>query len=136
MKIAFIACSAKKMDGRRKAKEIYISALFRFSYAYALQKADRIFILSAKYGLIEPEQAIETYNMTLNNFSEAGRKKWAYDVYQKLSQIITPADRLIWLAGENYRKYLMRVLKNEHLEPLKGLGIGSQLHWLKQNIKQ
>ena len=44
----------KKKDGPAKAKDMYISPLFKGAYRYAHKlSADKIFILSAKYGLLE-----------------------------------------------------------------------------------
>jgi len=52
-KIVLISCSSKKSAHKSKAKNLYISTLFRLSLAYAKKlKPDKIFILSAKYGLL------------------------------------------------------------------------------------
>lgn len=134
MKIALIACCSKKLEGKHKVQNIYISTLFKYSFRFASKYAHKTFILSAKYGLLDTNSLISSYNVTLNSFSEADKKKWAESVYKQLLLVSNSADEFIWLAGSNYRKYLMQFLSNTHFEPLKGLGIGSQVKWLKERI--
>ena len=70
-RVVLIACCSKKQNIRCKAKDMYISPLFKYSYKYASQlKPDYIFILSAKYGLINVDDIIEPYNETLNKKSK------------------------------------------------------------------
>lgn len=131
--IAFIACSKTKRKTPGMAKNVYASDLFKKSYAYAIKHADRVYILSAKYGLITPETYIIPYEKTLNKASEKERKRWAYTVFQTFirwgGQTEEPA---LFLCGENYRKYLMRLFPNG-TAPLKGLSIGNQLKWYKEH---
>ena len=63
MKIALISCVSKKQelsDGEKvKAKDLYISPLFKMAYDYAKKlDVDRVFILSAKHGLLSPDKEI------------------------------------------------------------------------------
>ena len=56
---------------------MYVSPLFKYSLKYArLLNPDRIYILSAEYGLISLEQEIEPYEKTLNTFSKQEIKEW------------------------------------------------------------
>lgn len=133
--IFLISCVSKKAENKTEAKNLYISDLFKKSYQYAKKIGggqEKIFILSAKYGIIKDTEIIEPYNLSLNNFTEKQRKEWAKKVYYKLIEFITPDDEIIFLAGENYIKYLRIVLKNKKSEPLKGLGIGKRLKYLKK----
>lgn len=55
-------------------------------------------------------------------------------VYKKI--IKTNPTKIIFLAGLAYRKYLIYKLRQQNIEcfcPLKNLGIGYQLQWLKDN---
>ncbi|UZQ49968.1 DUF6884 domain-containing protein [Clostridium kluyveri] len=66
-KIVLISCVSKKLSYPAKAKDMYISQLFKLNFNYAnFIKADNIFILSAKYGLLKLDKEIEPYNETLN----------------------------------------------------------------------
>jgi cytoplasmic iron level regulating protein YaaA (DUF328/UPF0246 family) len=104
-----------------------------YAYAQSLQPS-AIYILSAKYGLIDPETEIETYNETLNTMKSAKVKDWALDVIdQAEGKINFRDDEIIFLAGEKYRKFLMPLCRNAKV-PLLGLGIGKQLGWLKKKL--
>jgi len=116
------------------AKDMYISPLFRGAYQYAHKLgADKIFILSAKYGLLEETDIIEPYNETLNNKKATDLKKWTIEVLKKLSAYTDlQKDEFVFLAGEKYRKYLIENICHSSI-PLKGLQIGKQLAFYKEN---
>jgi cytoplasmic iron level regulating protein YaaA (DUF328/UPF0246 family) len=102
-------------------------------YAQKL-KPDAIYILSAKYGLLELETEIEPYNVTLNKLSATQRKAWAQVVLEQLKKLADlQNDHFIFLAGQNYRKYLTPHFSSFEI-PLEGLPIGKQLQQLKRLI--
>ncbi len=133
MKIILLSCVSKKLSHKARAKDLYISPLFKLSLQYAHSlKPDKIFILSAKYGLINLDEEILPYNETLNSKTKQEKKQWASKVLTKLKQQADlKNDDIIFLAGENYRKHLLPHITNYKI-PLKGLGIGKQLQFLKQ----
>jgi len=137
MKIILISCVSKKLDKKSKAGDIYISPLFRYNLKYALSlNPEKIFILSAKYGLLNLEQEIEPYNQTLNKMSSLEIKDWSSLILKDLKKLSNlEKDEFIFLAGNNYRKYLLPYIKNYKI-PLQGLGIGKQLRFLKEKNEQ
>jgi len=94
---------------KAKAKDLYISSLFKYNLKYAKSlNPDKVFILSAKYGLIDLEREIEPYDKTLNNMPSEEIKKWEDCVIGQLKKEANPEeDEFIFLAGEKYRKYLL-----------------------------
>jgi hypothetical protein len=135
-KIILISCSSKKLPYKAKAKEIYISPLFKLNMKYALSlKPDKIFILSAKYGLLDLEQEIEPYDLTLNNLKKEEINSWANKVLDNLKEEDLNNDEFIFLAGEKYRRFLIPKIENYKI-PLKGLGIGKQLKFLKNKTRE
>lgn len=60
------------------------------------------------------------------------RKRWAYDVCMELERKgIKYTEKAVFLCGINYRKYLeMKFI--DHEIPLKGLGMGRQIQFLKR----
>jgi len=135
-KIALISCVSKKLSHREKAGNLYVSPLFKFNLQYAHSLSpDKIFILSAKYGLLDLEQEIEPYNETLNSKSKEEIKIWADKIIEQLKEKSNLyEDEFIFLAGERYRKYLIPQIKNFKI-PMQGLGIGKQLKFLKENTR-
>lgn len=134
-KVVLISCVSKKLPYKAKAKDIYTSPLFKMNLKFANSfNPDKIFILSAKYGLVKLEEEIEPYNKTLNNMSDEEIKEWSNKVIKKLKENFDlEKDDFIFLAGERYRRYLIKDIKNYKI-PLKGLGIGKQLKFLKENV--
>jgi cytoplasmic iron level regulating protein YaaA (DUF328/UPF0246 family) len=135
-RIVLISCVSKKLDHRAKAKDIYISTLFRYAYRYAQSMhPDKIFILSAKYGLLDPENEIEPYNQTLNKMTSTQVKAWSETVLARLAkESDLEKDEIIFLAGDRYRKYLIPSIKKFRI-PLQGPGIGRQLKYLKEHTR-
>lgn len=134
-KTVLISCSSKKKNHALRARDLYDSPLFKFQMKYAISlDPDNIFILSAKYGLLDLDDNIAPYNLTLNKMTSSEISNWAQNVLKKLeSKINLNDEEIIFLAGEKYRKFLVPSLSRYQI-PLKGLGIGKQLKFLKEKI--
>lgn len=134
-KVVLISCVSKKKQGSFKAKEIYISDLFIKSYFFAKKyfKDSKIFILSAKYGLVEENEIIESYDLTLKNFSVSEKKEWSKKVFNSLKNKIDADTEVVFLAGNSYSYFLKKLMKNPISEPLKGLKFGERLSYLKKH---
>lgn len=129
--IALIACGKGKLSCRAQAQRIYVGALFVKSLAYAGSfNPDAIYILSAKHGLLEREQEIDPYDMSLKTMTRLERKAWADRVYDQLKERSDlKRDRFVILAGKRYRDDLTNRMTHVEL-PLAGLSIGRQLQFL------
>ena len=135
MNIAFISCVKEKRIGKYKAKDLYTSDFFRKSFKYCSSKYDKVFILSAKYGLLELNDSIENYEMTLNNFSKVEKVEWSVMVCDQMENKIDDSDDLYFYVGNNYREHLLPLLSNNCFVPLEGKGIGEQLQYFKNNTE-
>ena len=135
-RILLISCVSKKWEKKAKAKDLYISPLFKLNLKYAQSlDPDNIFILSAKYGLLDLEKEISPYNKTLSNMNKEQRIVWSNKVLKQLKgKADLQQDQFIFLAGANYRKFLVPHLNHVQV-PMKNLGIGKQLKFLKEAIK-
>jgi hypothetical protein len=136
-KVAFIACSATKLDSPALAREMYQGSLFKKSKEFIQSSVDDWFILSAKYGLLSPDQQIEPYEQTLNNMSKSEREAWGKAVLKQLEGRLKKGDQLYFLCGERYYEEISSALSDMGYEikfPLRGLGgIGYQLQWLGES---
>lgn len=137
MKIGLIACCSKKKNITTRAEQLYDSTLFKYSLKYLQKnKCDKIYILSAKYGLLRLDDVISPYNETLNSKSTYEIKTWSDMVLEELQKNSNlKQDEYIILAGAKYRKYILPYL-SRYIIPLKGLGIGKQLKFLKENLNE
>ena len=87
IKIALVACVKQKQDSPCQAKDMYVSEEFKAWVKYAKAwGADKIFILSGKYGLLELTKEIKPYDFNLNVQSRSYRRAWAKDVLTKLTK--------------------------------------------------
>ena len=134
--VVLISCVSQKLDKKARAKDLYISTLFRKNISYAKSlHPDAIYILSAKYGLLKPDDEIEPYDVTLNTMKASERKSWAMTVLEQLKREESLTyTKYIFLAGANYRKYLLPSLKHYEV-PMEGLPIGKQLQFLTEKLK-
>lgn len=131
-RIVLISCVSQKLSQRAKAKDLYVSTLFKLNLKYAEKLLpDDIFILSAKYGLLSLETEIEPYEQTLNNMCAGEIQQWASRVLEQINRVCSINEtEFVFLAGDKYRKYLLPHIKNSQV-PLQGLRIGEQLQKLK-----
>ncbi len=129
--VVLLSCVKTKRNYECKAADMYTSLLFQKTMAYARRlKPRRIFILSAKYGLLKVDDVIEPYEQTLNEMKSDERKLWAQSAISTLRKNCNlDEDNFIFLAGHRYRENLSRCLR--HCEaPMEGLSFGKQLQWL------
>lgn len=90
MDIVLISCVGGKKPLKCKARDLYDSTWFRYAWHYAQSlNSDKIFILSAKYGLVDPDAEIEPYEETLNTKSDKDIRAWANAVVNALRKRLT-----------------------------------------------
>lgn len=133
--VALISCVKKKATSPAKAKDLYTSTMFRLGYRYALSlNPSSIFILSAKYHLLDPNQEVSPYELTLNTMRKAEVEAWAEVVLKQLTGVVDlQKDKFIFLAGERYRKHLIPHISYYEI-PMQGLQLGMQMQWLKRQV--
>lgn len=129
--VGLVGCAAAKLKRPAPARELYTSALFRKSSAYVEHHTDRWYILSAKHGLLHPDQVVEPNNMKLGRNQALPIWDWAAMVNEQLVRELSgvPNVRRLVLAGEHYRTVLRRT-PFPYDVPMQGLGIGEQLGFL------
>ena len=133
--IVCISCVKSKRTSTCAAKDMYTSPLFRGMLLYAQQlRPQKIFILSAEYGLLKPDDVIDPYEKTLKNMKTSERSAWAGNVLSKLCQEADlQEDKFIFLAGAPYRESLIRHIRHYEV-PMEGLSFGRQLQWLTERV--
>jgi len=115
------------------------SALFRAAYKYAVKNYDTVAILSAKYGLLMPEDEIEPYYVTLKTMAAKERLEWAQKVFTQIKDRIglQTISECYFHTGKEYRDFLILLLQKAGVKcyvPLTGLSIGVQLQWYKNEM--
>ena len=138
--IVLVGCVKKKRDYKSFAKDLYISPLWNFRRAYAEQLGCSWYILSAKYGLLVPDDEIEPYDLTLNKLPAARCCEWSQQVLHELAakESVLRGKTIEIHAGERYVKFgLEKGLKDAGAlvhRPLANYPFGFQLKWYKEML--
>src|SRR4051794_13170880 len=107
MKIGLVACGKTKLPVAALAQDLYQGALFKKASAYCERTYDRWFILSAKYGLLDPDRVIEPYDRTLKTMTREERVGWAAKVLEQIAAVNLPDATYFFHAGQRYREFLV-----------------------------
>lgn len=140
MEIGLVSCTKTKRDEAAPPGDLYDrSTLLSKAREYAETHHDSWFVLSAKYGLLEPVgDSIEPYDHTLTTARVAERRQWADDVYAQLqdADLIQEDVTLVFPAGRAYADKLTTRLADDPVsvaQPLEGLRIGERLAWYNEH---
>lgn len=126
--IVFISCGKAKKKVPCAAKDLYVGSLFQKCKKWVEKRGVRYYILSAKHGILCPEDIIEPYNMTIKGKKEI--EAWTKKVEcQLLSLAFAKNEHVISLAPDRYTVPL-RLYFASVKEPLKNLGLGERMQAL------
>jgi DGQHR domain-containing protein len=116
------------------ARELYASPLFRLASRFCSATCDRWFVLSARHGLVDPDQVIAPYDVSLSGLNRGDRQAWADLVVEQLWRrgLLGSGHRFLLHAGADYADLLAARLGAE--QPLRGLAIGQRLAWYRQAL--
>lgn len=154
--VVLIGCSSMKLDRRAPARELYTSPIFRKTLELALcfTPPERVFVTSAKHGLLALDQEVDPYDETVS--TKLGmRMQWAQDVLialeRRMSYRFDPARRpppidvpalrglhVMLMMGERYGRPIQEQAPTgwKFSTPLAGLEIGERLRWLNRALAQ
>jgi hypothetical protein len=143
MLVGLISCSKAKTPNAAPARHLYSpSSLFSGALRNLEGRADVIYVLSAKYGLLPLDQVVEPYDQALKDATAAGREVWAKEVLQALRDRhgnCLDGITFEFHAGMAYRNPLERMLQAAGAScscPVDGLGMGERLAYYKQGRTQ
>jgi hypothetical protein len=137
--LTLVSCCGPKLDRIAPARDLYRSPMFQKSARWAERKGDSWLVLSARHGLIRPDEMLEPYNQTLKAMTKAQRDAWARQVVTQMrswaSDRSVTSLHVTLLAGATYATWtplahdLARVV-----QPLQGMSIGYRLKWLTEQL--
>lgn len=132
--VVLVGCVKTKRDHAAPAEDLYASPLFRRRREFAESTGRPWFILSAKYGLVAPDEVIAPYDLAMAGQRLDYRKAWAGFVAEQLVDALGA----LWgihfemHAGAAYVEPLEVVLRAHGASvtaPLRGLTQGEHLAW-------
>lgn len=129
--LIIIPCGAKKAKTSALAWRLYQGPYFKacLRWALSVEVPSNVWILSAKYGLIRLDEAIEPYDLRMG---EPGSVTIEH-IKDQIDDGMLLSEKVIGLGGRAYTAVIKAIWPNADL-PLRGIGgIGLQMQWLKQN---
>lgn len=133
VRIGLVGCVKEKAPTPRPARRLYTSTLFSGRVAFVERSCARWFILSALHGVVDPDDVLEPYDVSLVGASRQHCREWALMVLGQLRHRLGTLDAYDYEvhAGAPYREFGLvdgleaagAVVEN----PTRGLGIGRQL---------
>ena len=138
--VVLVGCVKGKLEwaSRVPAKDLYVSPLWRSRRIYAERSGLPWYILSAKYGLLDPDARIQWYDLSLGDLPAAQRRAWAQRVVDSLLEKYPAMEgKVVEIhAGKDYVDFgLATGLKKAGAvveRPLLGIPIGRHLGWYKE----
>ena len=133
-----VSCAKSKSDRPREARFLYSgSDWFEKARRYVEANGWPYRVLSAKHGLLSPTEVVAPYEKSLRDLTEEERRQWGAGVARQIKAQHPDLSRMHFtvLAGRVYRDPLCGRLEKQGAEvdvPMKGLGIGRQLQFLKR----
>ena len=95
------------------------------------------YVVSALYGLVQPDRELDPYDFTLKQLRTRERESWAHLVVAaELTKYVSRGSHAILLMPKLYRRYIETELIKASItfeNPVEHLAIGQQIRWLKQS---
>ena len=138
-RIGLVGCVKEKRRTPSAARDLYTSSLFVGRRRAVERSCDQWFVLSALHGLVDPDQLVEPYDVTLNTMGREERRRWATGVVRALQgRLGTLQGHHFELhAGANYLDFgLMDALIRHGATvswPTRGLPMGKQLQYYRRH---
>ncbi len=142
--VYLVGCSSGKLafaatePHEAPARDLYTGLVFSASRDYVEALGAEWAILSAKHGLVLPDQVLAPYDFTFRGagYRKVDRDRWASGVRRDLDARWPCGTKFVLLAGKDYRPWTGGSPSLRLEEPLEGLGIGQRVAWLNKAIKE
>jgi hypothetical protein len=139
--VVLLSCTKSKTPYEAPAQELYsASPMFQKTLEYGKTlKPDKMYILSAKHHLVNLDQKLKPYDLTLKDFNKEEKEKWGEEVYREMKQrgIDPNKNKFIFLAGNEYIKPLLKYIPESNIEtPMGGKRFGQRLKWLNSQLSK
>jgi len=130
-----LGCGKNKKGVRSSAAQLYTSPRFQMGVRLAGRLQVPLFVISAKHGLVLPDEAIDPYDLTIDQLSDTAKSVWAAQVVKTLMSKNRRVTQVLILADDDYAEPLSRLFAEKNvdaLRPLQGLAQSAHLPFLKE----
>ena len=132
--IIIISCGKRKLEGKAKAKDIYIGSLYhqKLEYVRTLYPKHEFYIISAKHGLIHQDVVISSYDRVLPSSTE-DYQDWL-DLVTKQLQDFDSKEEVLFLGGARYYVPVDEYFTGKKYAPLLGKSLGGGKAYLHNSV--
>tara|TARA_R100000152_G_C6779379_1_gene210950 strand:+ start:867 stop:1280 length:414 start_codon:yes stop_codon:yes gene_type:complete len=131
--IGIIGCGSKKQIKKCRAEDMYLGSFFKMSTSIVKKTTERYFILSAKYGVLNPSDIIEPYELKITDLKTEQYRRWIFQNSKRLQQLINKNETIYSLASDRYNNALYQF---NVYAPMTGLTMGYRNSWLRKKTRQ
>lgn len=136
--VLLVTCVKGKLATPAAARDLYVSTLFTKEREYAERLGVPWFILSAKHGLVAPDEWLAPYERYLPDTPTSYRAAWGTWTAERLELLVgSLKGKLVEIhAGAAYLAAVAGPLESKGarvLAPLEGLSMGGRLQWYGQH---
>ena len=133
--IIIIRCGKRKLEGRAKAKDLYIGSLYhqKLEYVSTLYPDNEFYIISAKHGLIYQDKVISSYDRVLPAANNDEYKKWLELVTEQLKDFDS-TEEVLFLGGARYYTPVDEYFTGKKYAPLLGKSLGGGKAYLHNSV--
>ena len=133
--IVIISCGKRKLQGKAKAKDLYIGSLYRqkLEYVSTLYPKHEFYIISAKHGLIHQDKVISAYDKKLPYFDNDYYQEWLDLVTEQLKEFDSE-EEVLFLGGARYYVPVDEYFTGKKYAPLLGKSLGGGKAYLHNSV--
>lgn len=145
--LVIVPCGSRKIwhsspqAGQIAAKKAYTSQLFKAHRDYAQMFGTQWRILSAKYGILHPDQLIGNYDCKFDASYLDIKNWWKLETMVLQARALRSCDQLVLLGGTLYRAIMRKVfmgiyLPSQVFEPFAGCDLPTTIRNIRRTLRR
>lgn len=132
--LVILSCTKKKLDHPAPATELYQGDMFKKAQIWISRNKFDELIISAKYGLVEPNEILEPYDKQLKTKSDA--RSIQQKIVPKLKEYLKNKKAIVIIMGNIYVEALKPALEGLKMIPVYRLESKNGIFDYKKNIME
>lgn len=131
--LVITSCSAKKKGTTMRAIDLYDGDFFKKVKKFAKIHGFDLRIISAKYGLISPNDKIAPYDLEIKNSKDI--EELQKKINPILEKTLIKYDKILIIMGENYKKIISPLMSEKFINFFDNRGLGGYNSLMAEILK-
>ncbi len=132
--LGIISCGKKKNPLATKARSLYTGTLFRLTLLHALQRCDQVVIMSAKYGLLSPDDNVKFYELHIKTLTWKEKQQLENKI-QKQFRSYSECKTVLSYLPKDYQEVFNKAVSQTKVFRPYHLGLHKKTRTLSNEIK-